>query len=227
MTTSDSDAMRGYFSDLGIPYPELSPEQQFAQFASTEFRPGPSRMRSAFYDVANPLLQQYYLAQPGMADYGGFRSFMDQNVALRPNWETLRGQAERAALVAGMPPAQFFEYYDPAEDPASYEGPEITPGMRAQLDAMSDAEQLMWRQMYGTGETAAANQLGLANLMALQRGGGGLYGGAMGGAISSALGELQSQLMARDPDANFLDWYLARTQGQAGQPGGFLSAPGT
>ena len=51
-----------------------------------------------------------------------------------------------------------------------------------------------------------------------------MYGGALGEAITGSLGELYTQLMARDPGANFLDWYMQRTGGMPGV-GGFLTKP--
>ena len=212
--------MQDLFDQAGIPWGALTPEQQFGAYATTKFRPGPSRLRSAFYDVQQPLLQQYQLQQPMMADYGagGFADFMGGGLA---GQENVRALAEQAALMARMPGAQFYQWVDPQPD---YTGPEITPGMYTALSGITPAQQLMYRDVYGTGEQAATNQAQLANLMALQRGGGGLYGGPMGQAITGALGELRGQLLARNPEANFLDWYLSRTEGGQG-PGGFLPGP--
>jgi hypothetical protein len=246
--------MQTLFEQAGIPWGMLTPEQEFGAFASRQFRPGPSRLRSALYDVQQPLFQQYYLQQPMMPEYGGFGAFMgggDPGASVYGGFagrgqQNIRALAEQAALIGRMPGAQFFEYMDPAAEwlpemeryyqaEDEYEGPAITEEMATfnpltgqyeggTLGGMTRAQQLMYRQAYGTGEQAAANQAQLANLLALQRTGGGMYGGAMGGAITSALGELRGQLLARDPGANFLDWYLGRTAGAQGVPGGFLPA---
>jgi hypothetical protein len=49
----------------------------------------------------------------------------------------------------------------------------------------------------------------------------------MGQAVTGALDELYGQLMARDPGANFLDWYLQRTGGTPGAGGFLTGAPTT
>jgi hypothetical protein len=210
--------MQDLMERAGIPWGALAPEQQFVAYATEQFRPGPSRPRSAFYDVQQPLLQQYYLRQPSMPGYGGFGEFMGGGYAGQTG---LRELAEQAAFMGRMPGAQFFQYVDPQPD---YTGPQITAEMEARRTGMTPAQQLLYRQTYGTGAEAATNQAQLANLLALQRDGGRMYGGPMGEAITSALGELRGQLLARDPGANFLDWYLGRTEGAAGEPGGFLTA---
>jgi len=242
----DTSAMKDLFREAGIDWQYLTPKEQQLQFARTKFRPGPSGMRSAFYGAANPLLQQYYLQQPMMPNYGGFSDFMNVNRDWESNYSQLRARAEQAALMARMPGAQFFEYVSPDVledvDPdtgqyvqtGEYAGPAITGDMATwnpvtgryeggALGEMSPAQILMYRQTYGTAPegVAAENQAQLANLLALQRGGGGLYGGPMGDAITSALSELEGQLMARDPGANFLDWYLQRTE-DTPTVGGFL-----
>jgi hypothetical protein len=238
--------MKGMMEEAGIPWGVLTPEQQYGQFASEQFRPGPGGLRSAFtsWDVREPLLQQYYLAQPSMPEYGGFADFMTGGPAYGPAVGDLRDQAQQAALMARMPGAQFFEYASPDAvlDPVTgqyvrsgdYAGPAITSEMAAwnpatgqyeggTLGALTAAQQLMYRQQYGTGPEAAANQAQLANLLALQRTGDGMYGGPMGQAITGALGELRGQFLARNPEANFLDWYLSRTADGQGV-GGFLTA---
>ena len=236
----DPDQLMGFFEREGIPWGELTPEQEFAAYATTAFRPGPSRLRSAAYNVRDPMLQAYYLAQPMMmgdattGPYGGFRDWM-QSAVSDPGYTgafgqaaqgAMRTRAQQAAVAAGMPGAQFFQYLDPQAD---YTGPEITEAQRLSLEAMSPEQLLMYRQRYGTGEQAAANQAALANMLALQRTavpgqagpGRGFYGGEMGRAITSAMGELRGQLLARDPERNFLDWYLQRTGGGGG-PAGFI-----
>ena len=254
LNQATGDRMQDIFDAAGIPWGALTPSEQFGAYATTQFRPRTSGLRSAFYDVQQPLLQQYYLQQPMMTSaypdytgptYGGFRDFMEGGFA---GQENIRDLAEQAAVMARMPEAQFFEYVSPDVledvDPdtgqyvrtGEYAGPAITGDMATwnpvtgryeggELGGLSRAQQLLYRQTYGTGQQAAANQAQLANLLALQRGGGDLYGGPMGQAITGALGELQSQLMARNPEANFLDWYLDRTRGGQG-PGGFLPGDG-
>jgi hypothetical protein len=212
--------MEELFGAAGIPWVELTPEQEFGAFATQQFRPGPSRPRSAFMQMEEPLLQQYYLQQPFMTapgqEYGSFSDYMGnvgaQGYAAPSAW-SLGERARGAAAMAGLTPGQFFQYVDPQAD---YEGPAITPGVQARIGDLTPAQQLMYRQTYGTGTEASANQLALASLLARQRTGGGMYGGQYGRAISSAMGELSGQFLARNPEANFLDWYLQRTPAPLG-----------
>ena len=216
---SEAQTLQDMFIAAGIPWGQRTPAQEFTDFATQYIRPGPSGLRSAFYGMQNPLMQQYYLQQPLMPDYGGFGDFMSGGYA---GQQDVRGMAEQAAAMARMPQAQFSQYFNPQTD---YAGPALTPEMRTTLGTMTPEQQIMYRDIYGTGENAATNQLQLANLMALQRqGGGGFYGGGLGRAITSSLGELAQQQQARDPGGNFLDWYLKRTAGTGATPGGFLTA---
>jgi hypothetical protein len=212
---TDMATMEELFEAANIPWVELTPEQEFGAFASQQFRPGPSRPRSAFWEMQEPLLQQYYLEQPLMTspgqEYGSFSDYMGNVGApgyAAPGAWSLGERARGAAAMAGLTPGQFFQYVDPQAD---YAGPAITEGVEARIGALTPAQQLMYRQTYGTGEQAAANQLALAELLARQRTGGGMYGGQYGRAITSAMGELSGQVMSRNPEANFLDWYLQRT----------------
>ena len=210
--------MEELFSSAGIPWVELDPRDQFGAYTTQQFSPF-SPARAAFQGMREPMMQQFYLTQPTLEDYGSFADYMGQyNVA---GWEPygdegLRTRAEQAATMAGLTPSQFFQYVAPMAEadydtPAAYQAAQITPDVRGRVEALSPAQQLMYRQTYGTGEYAEANQLALAQLLARQQADGGMYGGQYGTAISRALGELSGQLMARNPGANFLDWYLQRT----------------
>jgi hypothetical protein len=198
------------FESAGIPWVELTPEQQYGAYATQQFRPR-SPTREAFWGMREPMLQQYYLAQPEMTGYGSFSDYMTtlgETGYTRPSALELGVQARQAAEMGGLTSGQFFQYLDPQTD---YTGPAISPVTRGRIEGLTPAQQLMYRRTYGTGTDATQNQLELANLLALQRPGGGMYGGQYGRAIESAMGELSGQLMARDPSANFLDWYLSRT----------------
>ena len=65
------------------------------------------------------------------------------------------------------------------------------------------------------GESAGANQLAVANLLATRRPAGagtGAYTGRMGDAIRRAMGNLYQQRMnLGNPQENFLNWYLSQT----------------
>ena len=198
-------------------------------------------------------MQQYYLGAPQMEQpFGGFGAFMAQRGEVPAEgaapWNpygytvpppptagmgqevpaeipSLFGMAQRAAAAAGLTPGQFLEYIDPQE---GYAGPGIAEHTRGLLGDLSPEQQLWYRRVYGTSDKSEENRAALVNLMALQRspvGGAAqpMYGGALGEAITGSLGELYTQLMARDPGANFLDWYMQRTGGTPGI-GSFLTS---
>lgn len=236
---AEDTGAREAFEAAGIPWDVSLPEQQFRQYAGQQFRPGLNFLRNAFYEMRDPLMQQYYLGAPQMTTpFGGFGQFMAQRGGVPAKgaapWSpysydegvapSLGGLAERAAAVANLTPSQWLEYVDPQE---GYTGPEITDPTRALLKSLTPEQGLWYRRAYGTGEESEANRAALVNLMALQRSpvdgaAQPMYGGALGQAITGALDELYGQLMSRDPGANFLDWYLQRSGGTPGI-GGFLS----
>ena len=239
----------------GIPWDARMPEQQFRQYAGQQFQPGLNYLRSAFYGMQDPLMQQYYLGAPQMEQpFGGFGQFMGQrgaatygdaaawnpysytapesayvNDVLPEGWApSLRGMAARASAAASLTPGQFLQYVDPQ---AGYAGPEIDDPTRGLLGSLTPEQQLWYRRVYGTSEESEANRMALANLMALQRSpvdgvAQPMYGGALGQAVTGALNEMYSQVMARDPGANFLDWYMQRTVDRPGA-GGFLTRTAT
>jgi len=136
--------------------------------------------------------------------------------------------AARASAAASLTPGQFLQYVDPQ---AGYAGPEIDDPTRDLLGSLTPEQQLWYRRVYGTSEESEANRMALANLMALQRSpvdgvAQPMYGGALGQAVTGALNEMYSQVMARDPGANFLDWYMQRTVDRPGA-GGFLTRTAT
>ena len=234
-TDADRIQMEELFSAAGLPWVELTPEQQFAAYATQQFRPADRRTRSAFWGLEDPLMQQYYLQQPLMTapgqEYGSFADYMGDvgtTGYAAPTAAVLSERARRASAMAGLTPGQFFQYMSPKED---YEGPAISATALSQIGELTPAQQLMYRHTYGTGTSAAQNQLALATLLARQRTGlgagasDGIYGGQYGRAIESAMGELSGQLLACDPEANFLDWYLQRTTGVG--PGGLTAATPT
>jgi len=232
-------AVQAAMEAAGIPWDVSMPEQQFRQYAGQQFRPGLNYLRSAFYGMQEPLMQQYYLGAPQMDQpFGGFGQFMAQRGVDEPVspydytpqveelTPSLSGLAQRVSAVSGLTPGQFLEYIDPQ---TGYAGPEITDLTRGLIGGLTPQQQLWYRRVYGTSEESEANRAALVNMMALQRSpvngaAQPMYGGALGEAITGSLGELYTQLMARDPGANFLDWYMQRTGGMPGV-GGFLTKP--
>lgn len=61
--------------------------------------------------------------------------------------------------------------------------------------------------------SGAENQLKVANLLALQRQGGGMYRGRMADAVSNAMSKMQQYRSAQDYDpGTFLDWYVKQNR---------------
>ena len=96
------------------------------------------------------------------------------------------------------------------------------PGAYMAAGDLTDPDELRrraWLSSQFAGEDAAANQLAVANLLALQRNRGaaagtprGAYTGQMGQAIRQAMNTLyQQRLNVGAPKETFLDWYLGAT----------------
>jgi hypothetical protein len=102
-------------------------------------------------------------------------------------------------------------------DPSAYAG--INP---EQLAALSTPELAQYRTDYYTGGQGGVNARNLANLLALQKSGGGQYTGRMQSAMGNLINELYTQYAVQNPETegNFLNWYLQRSA-----PGGRLAAP--
>jgi hypothetical protein len=96
MTMSAQQALEA----AGIPWKPDLPEQQFARYASQQFRPGLNFMRNAFYGMQDPLMQQYYLGAPRMEQpFGDFGQFMTQ-----------RGRVPDVNPVTGVAPSPWNPY---------------------------------------------------------------------------------------------------------------------
>ena len=117
--------------------------------------------------------------------------------ATQPTGETtsLRGRATEAAKAAGMDPGAYVATYQqgtPGFDRAAWLAEQFNPVANAQR--------------------AQQNQLAVANMLALQRRGGGQTTGMMASAIRNAMARLQQQRAnVGDPSGSFLNWYLGQT----------------
>ena len=220
-TTFGPDTMGGLLADFDYGA-ELTPEQQFRQFAMQAGPLGPQR--SALYGMSQPLMAQWQLQQPrSIGGVGG--SFADylKGRAMggglgqigTPQIQDQRSLAEIVNVLGGLSQAEYAGLYS---DPGSWNLPaSSTMGTDtlAGLRDLTDPQLQQYRQTYGTGEGAAQNRLRLAQLLALTGGGTGTAtpaGGAYGRAISGAIQELYNQMTAQDPQMDFLNWYLGRHQ---------------
>ena len=196
----------------------VSPRQQFMGYAAGTTAPG-SRQRDALYRLQNPLLQQYYLGGlaggdpmfSGTGSFGGsFADFMGGTPGATGYTErigeggNLRNLAQTISDIT-----QLTEGAGPGGFTAFLENPErgVTPQQAA-----------IYRDIYQTGPSARENQLGLAQLLATSRPGGGIYGGIVGRALGQILQDLYTTYSTQNPEGNFLNYFLERT-GSGGNEG--------
>jgi hypothetical protein len=187
-----------------------TPAQEWQSFMATQ---APFwETRAPLQDVGARLRARYLLAAPEMAQVQGtpvsfseyLRGYqqMQQGAdpgyfATQPTGETtsLRGRATEAAKAAGMDPGAYVATYQqgtPGFDRAAWLAEQFNPVANAQR--------------------AQQNQLAVANMLALQRRGGGQTTGMMASAIRNAMARLQQQRAnVGAPSGSFLDWYLGQT----------------
>ena len=203
--------MEELFSGLGgadlLGEMAFTPAQRFRQFAQQRTAPG-GLTRNALYAMQSPLLQQYYLGGMGGTprfgtggQFGGsFADFMGGYTGAYPTGAgtNLRGLAGQIGQISQMPETGTGSFVDYLRD---IQG----------TDPVTAQQAAIWRDIYGSGEDAAQNRLGLANLIALQRPGGGIYGGVIGRALGSVLNELHQQYTMDNPLGNFLNYFLTQT----------------
>lgn len=160
--------------------------------------PADPRWRRGFESMYPRLSGRYLLERPSMGagesptsfaqflgDVGTSPYYRSGNI--QADMPTLRERAERAARMAMMP---------------EYATTELT-----------DPEQQAYYGTFGGGsEQAITNQMAVAQLMARQRAGGGVYRGGLGSAIGRAISSMARARQASGaPETSFLDWYLGQT----------------
>ena len=158
--------------------------------------------RAPMQDLATRMLGRYYLGapyastaarpSPTFADYLSQYSGSATAPAMA-NLETLRDRAREAAQAStfvGGPDA----YVAAAQDPEQF------------------ARRGVYASLFGQdAENQAANQLAVAQTLAMQREGGGTYRGRMADAIRRGMERVQQYRVGQGaPRESFLDWYLGR-----------------
>ena len=177
-----------------------TPEEDWKAFQSQQ-QPFWS-VRAPMRDVGQNLRSRYLLGAPAMAQQPGvqptFERFLGdwRGTAGGADPALLRQRAWEAAAAATQPVGQYL-----TQSPVGSE----------------DWNRRAWLySQFGSGaESAMANQLGVAQMLAVQRrpeAGGGVYRGQMADAIRNAMTNLyqQRQNVGR-PKESFLDWYLQQT----------------
>jgi hypothetical protein len=206
---------------------EIDPRTQFYRFSS-QFAP---ETRAAFYGQEAPFTTRFQLRQP---EYGGsFSQFLGAypqsgtipttgafagGPAFTPyTGQELRTRAGGIAALQAMGEPAFAEY---VTNPGAYGGAYGT-----ELAGLTTPELAAYRSDYYTGGQAGQNVQSLANLLALQKEGGGQYTGRMQTAMSNMINELYTQYAAQNPTdpASFLNWYLQKSAtGGRLAPGGYV-----
>ena len=196
----------------------VSPRQQFMGYAAGTTAPG-SRQRDALYRLQNPLLQQYYLGglaggDPMFSGTGSFGGSFADFMGGTPGATGYTGRIGEAGNLRNLAQTisditQLTEGAGPGGFTAFLENPErgVTPQQSA-----------IYRDIYQTGPSARENQLGLAQLLATSRPGGGIYGGIVGRALGQILQDLYTTYSTQNPEGNFLNYFLERT-GSGGNEG--------
>ena len=153
-------------------------------------------------DVAGytPTFSQYLQDYPG--SYTGSTPAYMTRATDTPLAE-LQNRARAAARASVTAPGVYLAEAPPGE-----------PGSAAQQEFNRRA--WLSAQFSGSGGEQAQNRMRVANLLALQRSGGGAYTGQMADAIRNAMNNMyQQRLNEGAPRESFLDWYVSRVAPQA------------
>jgi len=184
-----------------------SPQEEWQAFMATQ---APFwETRAPLGDIGARLRARYLLGAPQMAQTP------DTPVSFS---QYLRGYQGREADPTTMPyyadPTQLIGRAQQARaasmmDPGAYVA-QFTPETSGFDQAAWMAEQF---NPIANAQRAQQNQLAVANLLALQRPGGGQTTGMMASAVRNAMARLQQQrLNTGAAQGSFLDWYLSQTQ---------------
>ena len=189
-----------------------TPQEEWQAFEST-MDPFWST-RAPMEDVAQNLSARYLMGAPAIAATGATPTFSQylgaypgtmaqtpagESAATYPTWyaqtpEALRSRAIDAATASTTPTGTYLEGASPGSDEFN---------RRAWLSSQ-----------FGQGaQNRTGNLRQVANLLALQRTGGGMHRGGMANAIRNAMSNMyQQRINVGEPKESFLDWYLAQTR---------------
>ena len=217
-TVPDRPAALGTLEDYRTPGEDWSRFMSQAQpFWST---------RAPMADIGQRLRARYLLAAPGMAEQAGVSPSFGQFLSDYPG--RFRDTPTFEAYGAGAPIATGGAPRTPAEELAELrlragqaaEAATTAPGAymagtSETIDPVEFRRRAWLSQQFGAdagAQAAMENQMRVANLLALQRQGGGAYRGRMADAIRNAMSNLyQQRLNVGAPRENFLQWYLDQT----------------
>jgi len=228
----------GAYTDFGTvaPRPEAlgtledyrTPGEDWARFMS-QAQPFWST-RAPMADIGQRLRARYLLAAPGMEEQGDISPSFGQFLSDYPGrFEATPGFAGYGAAAPPIsaegvvretprtPAEEIAELRRRAGEAAA--AATTAPGayMAGAVPESEDFRRRAWlSQQFGAdagAQAAMENQMRVANLLALQRGGSrDPYRGRMADAIRNAMGNLyQQRLNVGAPRENFLNWYLQQT----------------
>jgi len=184
--------------------------------------------RAPMSDIGQRLRARYLLAAPGMAEQGGISPSFGQFLSDYPGRFATGTDQTFAGYGAAAPPTAGGVARNPAQELAELrlragqaaEAATTAPGAymagtSETIDPVEFRRRAWLSQQFGAdagAQAAMENQMRVANLLALQRQGGGAYRGRMADAIRSAMSNLYQQRQnVGAPRENFLQWYLDQT----------------
>ena len=189
-----------------------TPQQEFAQVVGAQT---PQFAYQAPYTTRqNELLTRYRLADPymwgpstGAASTPTFRDYIGGGAS--PSGAPMWGQ--------GVGIDELTRRAKAASDIGALSAPDLATRWReAELedDPVAARNRLAWYYSEFGPENRAQSQLNLASMLAMQRPGGGQYGGRLGQAIQNLLSRVQlgRETVGGAPE-QFLDWYLGSPAG--------------
>ena len=191
-----------------------TPEEDWARLTS-QIQPFWST-RAPIADIGQNLQARYLLGAPYMAEHGFTPSFSQ---FLKDYPQTMAAEPTYPAYSAY--PGGLEEIRRRAGEAARASVQATGPYLAGAAAGTSEWNRRAWlaSQFGSDAAQAASNQMRVANLLALQREGGGTYRGRMADSIRNAISNLyQQRLNVGEARESFLDWYLRETEPQ--QTGG-------
>ena len=216
-TQAEVDAAMAGMPWLTDPELFMGPEEQWQTYIAKQ---SPFWQRRApAYDIMGGLRARHLMAMPGMPQTGetpgtfgqflrdwrggpGYLQGEDMPAYGARTMEDLRSRAYEVSAAAR-----------PLEGTGAYLATGLAEG--SEEDPLSEFRRRAWyNQQFGSeAENAQRNMQAVANLLAVQRQGGGQYAGGMADAIRRAMGQLQQHHVREGgPRESFLNWYLEQTK---------------
>ena len=200
-----ADAFRPFAGDIAA---FRSPAEDWARL-QTGMRPF-WQDRAPMQDLATRMMGRYYLGAPYISTEARpsptFADYLSQYASPQPVFSYGYTPTDRPGM------ASLEELRSRAREAA--QAGTFVGGPGAYVAASQDPTQFARRSVYASlfgqdAENQAANQLAVAQMLAMQREGGGTYRGRMANAIRNAMQRVQQHRGSQGaPRESFLQWYL-------------------